>query len=85
MYSLLDGFSTPEDYLKRCSELGIKSFAVTEHGNVYSHVYFGKAKQKYKDMKILYGNEIYETEDMNVQDQDNRYYHLVVIAKNEKR
>ena len=84
MYSLLDGFSTPEDYLKRCSELGIKSFAVTEHGNVYSHVYFGKAKQKYKDMKILYGNEIYETEDMNVQDQDNRYYHLVVIAKNEK-
>lgn len=82
-YSLLDGFSTPEDYLKRCRELGIKSFAVTEHGNLYSHVYFGKLQEKYPDIKILYGVELYETNDLEIQDKDARYNHLIAIARNE--
>lgn len=82
-YSLLDGFSTPEEYLKRCRELGIKNFAITEHANQYSYIYFSKLKKDYPDIKILYGIEIYETKDMNIQDKDDRYNHLLVIAKNE--
>lgn len=83
MYSLLDGFSTPEEYLKRCRELGIKSFAITEHGNMYSWIYFSKLQKDYPEIKLLYGVELYETEDMSVQDKDSRYYHLIAIAKNE--
>lgn len=83
MYSLLDGFSTPEEYLKRCMELGIKSIAVTEHGNQLSWLYFHKLKEKYPDVKILYGVELYETEDLTVQNKDNKHFHLIAIAKNE--
>jgi len=60
MYSLLDGFSEPEDYLKRATEIGLKAFAITEHGNMYSYIYFDKLKNKYPNIKMLYGVELYE-------------------------
>lgn len=31
-FSILDGFSHPEEYLQRASEIGLKAFAITEHG-----------------------------------------------------
>ena len=33
-FSLLDGYSSPEENLKRASELGLKADAITEHGEV---------------------------------------------------
>ena len=83
-FSLLDGFSHPEEYLKRASELGLKAFAITEHGNEYSWVYFDKLKEKYPDIKMIYGVELYEAFDMKVKDKDSKYFHLVALAKNEK-
>lgn len=82
-FSPLDGFSHPEEYLQRASELGLRAFAVTEHGNMYSWVYFHKLKEKYPDIKIIYGVEVYECDDMSIKDSGNRYYHLVLLAKNE--
>ena len=35
-YSLLDGYSSPIEYLQRTKELGCSAFAITEHGNEYS-------------------------------------------------
>ena len=35
-FSILDGFSHPEEYLQRASEIGLKAFAITEHGNEFS-------------------------------------------------
>ena len=84
MYSLLDGFSTPEEYFKRCEELGINSMAITEHGNQLSWLYFAKLNDKYPNIKMLYGVEMYETEDLTIQDKNSKYYHLVVIARNER-
>ena len=84
MYSLLDGFSTPKEYLDRARELGLKAFAVTEHGNMYSFVYFDKLKNDYPEIKILYGVELYECFDMKVKDKDSKYFHLIALAKNEK-
>ena len=52
-FSVLDGFSHPEEYLQRASELGLKAFAVTEHGNMYSWVYFHKLKEKY-NLLVVY-------------------------------
>ena len=55
MYSLLDGYSTPEEYLKKAGEIGLKAFAITEHGNEYSWCYFDKIKKNYPNIKIIYG------------------------------
>ena len=83
-YSVLDGFSHPEEYLKRAKELGIHAFAVTEHANQYSWAYFDKLKKKYPEVKMIYGVELYECFDIKVQDPDNKYFHLIALAKNEK-
>lgn len=83
-YSILDGFSLPQEYLERCKELGIKCFGITEHGNVYSHLYFSKLQKDYPDIKLLYGVEFYECLDINEKNKDNKYYHLLAFAKNER-
>jgi DNA polymerase-3 subunit alpha len=81
--SVLDGYATPEEYLQKASEIGIKAFAITEHGNQYSWVYFDKLKKDYPDIKMIYGVELYECFDINIQDKDNKYFHLIALAKNE--
>ncbi|HBJ1650887.1 TPA: DNA polymerase III subunit alpha [Clostridium botulinum] len=83
-YSLLDGFSHPIEYLQRANEIGLKGFAVTEHGNQYSWIYFDKLKKDFPNLKMIYGVEMYECFDINVKDKDSKYFHLVVLAKNEK-
>lgn len=83
-YSVLDGFSHPKEYLDRAKEVGLKAFAITEHGNQYSWVYFDKLKKDYPDIKMIYGVELYECFDINVQDQNSKYFHLIALAKNEK-
>lgn len=83
-YSLLDGYSSPIEYLQRTKELGCSAFAITEHGNEYSWVYFDKLKEKYPDIKMIFGVEFYEAFDMSVSDTENKYFHLLTLAKNEK-
>ena len=82
-FSLLDGFSSPEENLKRASELGLKAVAITEHGEVTSWPYYSELKDKYPDVKILYGIEAYECEDREVKDKNSKYWHLIIIARNE--
>ena len=84
MYSLLDGYSTPEEYLEKAKEVGLKAFAITEHGNEYSWCYFDKLKEKYPEIKMIYGVEMYECFDRSICDKTSKYFHLVVLAKNEK-
>lgn len=81
--SLLDGFSSPEENLKRASELGLKAIAITEHGEVTSWPYYSELKDKYPNVKLLYGIEAYECEDREVKDKNSKYWHLIIIAKNE--
>lgn len=82
-YSLLDGYSSPEDYLKKADEIGLKAFAITEHGNQYSWIYFDKLKEKYPNVKMIYGVEMYECFNMKEKDKNNKYFHLIVLARNE--
>lgn len=83
MYSLLDGFGTPKEMLEQCQKVGIKTYAITEHGNEYSWVYFDKLKKDYPDIKLIYGVELYECFDTSVHDKNNKYFHLIALAKNE--
>ena len=82
-YSLLDGFSMPEENMKRASELGLKALAITEHGEVTSWPYYSELQDQYPNVKLLYGIEAYECSDREVKDPDNKYWHLILIARNE--
>jgi len=84
MYSILDGYATPKEYLERAKEIGLKGFCISEHGNQYSWVYFDELKKDYPDLKMIYGVELYECFDINTQDKDNKYFHLLAICKNEQ-
>lgn len=83
-YSLLDGYGSPKEMLDRSKEIGLKAFAITEHGNVYSHIYFDLIKKDYPDIKMIYGCELYECEDIAVKDKDNKYFHLICLIRNEQ-
>jgi len=83
-YSLLDGYGSPKEMLDRAKEIGLKAFAITEHGNVYSHIYFNLIKKDYPDIKMIYGCELYECEDITVNDKDNKYFHLICLVRNEQ-
>lgn len=83
-YSLLDGYGSPNEMLDRAREIGLKAFAITEHGNVYSHIYFDLIKKDYPDIKMIYGCELYECEDITVKDKDNKYFHLICLIRNEQ-
>lgn len=83
-YSLLDGYGSPKEMLDRAKEIGLKAFAVTEHGNVYSSIYFDLVKKDYPDIKMIYGCELYECEDITVKDKDNKYFHLICLIRNEQ-
>ena len=83
-YSLLDGYGSPEEMMDRAKEIGLKAFAITEHGNVYSSIYFDLIKKNYPEIKMIYGCELYECEDINIKDKDNKYFHLICLVRNEQ-
>lgn len=82
-YSLLDGMSKIEDVVSKVKRLGQKGFAITEHGNIHSSVKGYKAAKE-NGLDFVYGCEFYITEDRFVKDKNKKYYHLTVLAKNEK-
>ena len=81
---MLDGYGSPEEMLERAKEIGLKAYAITEHGNQYSWVYFDKLKEKYSEIKIIYGVELYETFDTSVKDSTDKRFHLIALARNEQ-
>lgn len=80
-YSYLDGYGMPEDHAKRTAEMGGWAQALTEHGNVSSHVKHEQACDKY-GLKPLFGIEAYTG---GVGDDQQRFkYHLTLLAENEE-
>jgi DNA polymerase-3 subunit alpha len=82
-YSLLDGLSRVEDMVARAKELGMKSIAITDHGNMYGTIQFYKECVA-AGIKPIIGCEIYIAKrsrfDKTVDDKD--YNHLILLAKN---
>lgn len=81
-YSLLDAIIEPKELVEKCVAQGDTALCVTEHGNVYSNVELYKLCKEY-GIKYMYGCEMYTCDDVTIKNKDNKYYHLVVIAKNE--
>lgn len=83
-YSLLDGYGSPKEMLDRAKELGLKAYATTNHGNAYSFIYYDLLKKEYPDIKLIFGTELYECNDITVKDKDNKYFHLICLIRNEQ-
>jgi DNA polymerase-3 subunit alpha len=58
LFSTLDGVSTPEQYIKRCAQVGMKNFALTDHGSMAGlpDAYWAS---KEHGIKLAAGCEIY--------------------------
>ena len=84
-YSLLDGLSKPVDIANRCSEIGVKSCALTDHGSISGIVQFYQS-MKNKNIKPILGCELYIcNDDCSIKNKENaKLSHLVVLAKNYK-
>jgi len=84
-YSFLDGGATVSGLAKFAAELGMKSLALTDHGNMCGLIEFRKACEK-AGVKPILGSEIYVVphdmrEKKSVGGKD--YSHLVLLAENE--
>lgn len=84
-FSLLDGLSSPKDIINRCVELGIPACSLTDHGNISAmKIFYDTAKKK--KIKPIIGCEMYICEkDPTIKNTDNnKRYHLIVLAKNDQ-
>ena len=81
-YSLLDGLSRLEQLVKRASELGMQSLAITDHGALYGVVDFYQIAKKH-GVKPIIGCELYVAPASRLERKasDKRPYHLTVLAK----
>ena len=87
-YSLLDGSGKIKELVKRASELGMDSLAITDHGVMYGVIDFYRAAREV-GIKPIIGCEIYvapgsrfEREAGGSAENDSRYHHLVLLAEN---
>jgi len=83
MHSLIDAISKPEQIIEKLKENNQNCIALTDHGNTYGAVYLYKLCKK-NNIKFIYGCEFYICDDINIKDKNNRYYHLIILAKSEQ-
>ena len=86
-YSLLDGANKIKEYVARVKELGMDSAAITDHGVMYGVIDFYK-EAKAAGINPILGCEVYVAPgsrfDREIGGGDDRYYHLVLLAENNK-
>lgn len=82
-YSLLDGAIRTKDLCKKVHERGMRSVAVTDHGNMFGAVQFYEQAKQW-GVKPILGCEAYISDgDMGAR-TDRKNYHIVLLAKNER-
>ena len=89
VYSLLDGAIRIKDLIQEVKALGMKSVAVTDHGNMFGAIEFYEEARKH-NIKPIIGCEFYiapgsrHEKKMAEKIADGQAYHLVLLAKNKK-
>jgi len=85
-FSLLDGTIRIDELIDKLQQTGMKSCAVTDHGNLYAAYKF-KSHMEEAGLKPIIGCEI-NIAPRKMEDKeygiDNKYSHLIVLAKNLK-
>jgi DNA polymerase III subunit alpha len=89
-YSLLDGYSSPEELMKRASEIGMSALSITDHGTLSGHRDLIKAAKE-SNVKPILGLEAYFTTDRSDKrskkdraPDDQIYNHLIILSKNDR-
>ncbi len=86
-YSLLDGAVSIKKMVNRAVKLEMKHLAITDHGNMFGALRFYK-ECRAKGINPIVGCEFYVSSiSRNIKsssDKENRYNHLVLLAKNYK-
>lgn len=85
-YSLLDGSGKIPEMMEQCKKLGMNSMAITDHGVMYGVVDFYEEALK-QGIKPIIGCEVYVANRQRFNKEagiDNRYYHLILLAENQK-
>lgn len=77
-FSYMDGYGMPEDHVKRVADLGMSALALTEHGNVSSHVKLEKAASD-AGIKPIYGCELY-----TAAEKTRSKWHLTALAETQE-
>ena len=80
-YSLLDGAIRLKDLYPRLHEFGMKSVALTDHGNMFGAVDFYKGARA-AGIKPIFGVETYICADMTKKERGRRAHHLILLAHN---
>lgn len=81
----MDGLSKPTKIAERCSKIGVKSCAITDHGTISGNVQFFQA-MKAKGIKPILGCEIYVSDqDSHIKTKENSSLsHFILLAKNKQ-
>lgn len=91
-FRLSDSTIKVEDLLESSLELGLDGICITDHEALSSHIrafrHIEKHKDRFKDFKLGFGNEIYlvDRSDVEYARENNtrtKYYHFILLAKNE--
>ena len=85
-YSLLDGACRIKELMQRVKEIGQKSVAITDHGNMYGAVEFYNAA-KSAGIKPVIGCEVYvarRTRHDREAKLDSSPYHLILLCENDE-
>src|SRR5512140_1369198 len=83
LYSLLDGAIRIKDLVKTVQQKGMKTVAVTDHGNLFGAVDFYK-KAREAGVKPILGMEAYVAGEKGRLDRTERVgRHLILLAENE--
>lgn len=83
-YSLLDGQSRLENFVRTAKEKNMDSLAITDHGSMFGVVKFYKMCKKY-GVKPIIGCEVYVSEKSHLRrDAKDRRYHLVLLAETQE-
>lgn len=77
-FSYLDGYGLPETHVRRAAELGMGALALTEHGNITSHVRLEQAADEH-GIDAIFGCELY-TGGIGDEDRTQKKNHLTVLA-----
>lgn len=82
-YSLLDGAISLDKLIEYGKKFNFKALAISDHGNIFGAVKFFQ-KCKAAGIKPVLGMEAYFTENAQIKDAENKYYHLLIIVQNQQ-
>ena len=75
---IIDSINTVERLINRAQEIGLKGLVFTEHECLSESIQVIEYQEKFPDLKLGIGNEIYLTD---TRDNNQKYYHFILVAK----